>query len=292
MKEQMLMTPVSNEEAAAFVASKSPVLRSVFDRMLPEIKARAICVSGLQDADAVQRVRDAIAEIPRGGDWDEAKDAVMQELSPWMVTSADPDEMAGQLDAASARAELLLRTHGFEAYASARHRAQFDPMSASGFLKYVTEGDDRVRESHAALDGIILPKDDPFWATHYPPWDWGCRCQAIEVEDNEVAQIAKDEESDPPDRRSVLTGHSQKMLSTSQRIVRDGRSISVARREDGPGSFSWKPQDLSVPLESIMQRYDPEVADAFKTAMSRAMVPGLGPDGREMSVLEFLESKA
>ena len=33
-------------------------------------------------------------------------------------------------------------------------------------LQYRTAGDDRVREEHAALDGVTLPPSDPFW-NHY-----------------------------------------------------------------------------------------------------------------------------
>ena len=43
-------------------------------------------------------------------------------------------------------------------------------------LEYVTAGDDRVRPSHKALDGIIRKVDDPFWNKYYPPWEWRCRC--------------------------------------------------------------------------------------------------------------------
>jgi len=43
-------------------------------------------------------------------------------------------------------------------------------------LEYVTARDDRVRDSHAKLDGIIRPIDDKFWDTHYPPNGWRCRC--------------------------------------------------------------------------------------------------------------------
>ena len=32
------------------------------------------------------------------------------------------------------------------------------------------------RPDHAALEGTILPADDPFWATHFPPNGWGCKC--------------------------------------------------------------------------------------------------------------------
>ena len=49
------------------------------------------------------------------------------------------------------------------------------------WLEYRTAGDERVRQSHAALAGICLPKDDAFWTEYYPPNGWRCRCTAVEV---------------------------------------------------------------------------------------------------------------
>ena len=44
------------------------------------------------------------------------------------------------------------------------------------YLKYVTINDDRVRESHRVLHGLIYHQDDPFWDENYPPNGWNCRC--------------------------------------------------------------------------------------------------------------------
>ncbi|NME69017.1 PBECR2 nuclease fold domain-containing protein [Flammeovirga aprica] len=44
------------------------------------------------------------------------------------------------------------------------------------YLKYTTEGDDRVRPEHDAMNGIVLPIDDTFWNSYYPPNGWRCRC--------------------------------------------------------------------------------------------------------------------
>jgi len=51
-------------------------------------------------------------------------------------------------------------------------------------LKYRTVGDDRVRDDHRALDGIIKPIDDAFWSRYYPPLDWRCRCDVVATAEN------------------------------------------------------------------------------------------------------------
>ncbi len=48
-------------------------------------------------------------------------------------------------------------------------------------LRYITAGDERVREDHVELNNIIRPVDDDFWSTYFPPNDWGCRCDAVQV---------------------------------------------------------------------------------------------------------------
>ena len=48
-------------------------------------------------------------------------------------------------------------------------------------LQYRTAGDERVREAHAALDGVTLPPSDKFWNNYLPPNGWNCRCQVVQV---------------------------------------------------------------------------------------------------------------
>ncbi len=55
-------------------------------------------------------------------------------------------------------------------------------------LQYETVGDDRVRDEHWALDGLIRPINDDFWKTHFPPNGWGCRCTVIQT-DGEPTKI-------------------------------------------------------------------------------------------------------
>lgn len=48
-------------------------------------------------------------------------------------------------------------------------------------LQYRTAGDEKVRESHAAINGITLPKSSEFWISYYPPNGWRCRCIVVLV---------------------------------------------------------------------------------------------------------------
>ena len=52
-------------------------------------------------------------------------------------------------------------------------------------LQYRAIQDDRTRRQHNNWHGMILPVDHPFWNTHYPPNDYGCRC-TVRRTDNPV----------------------------------------------------------------------------------------------------------
>lgn len=60
---------------------------------------------------------------------------------------------------------------------SAEMASRWERFSEDGdryYLQYRTAGDDRVRPEHAAMEGITLPIDDPFWESYYPPNGWNC----------------------------------------------------------------------------------------------------------------------
>src|SRR5207302_8707050 len=92
---------------------------------------------------------------------------------------------------AEAKAELLLRVHGQEAYQAAAYDVMRRQQKIFKHWMYQTMGDAKVRPEHAALEGLVLPADSPFWDTHFPPWDWGCRCIAIPISDAGLAHIKK-----------------------------------------------------------------------------------------------------
>lgn len=47
------------------------------------------------------------------------------------------------------------------------------------YWRYRTQLDNRVRDMHRLLEGLILPANDPRWKKIYPPSDWNDRCYVV-----------------------------------------------------------------------------------------------------------------
>jgi len=94
------------------------------------------------------------------------------------------DETVGITKRNAYQIEAIFRTQTQMAYSAGNWNATRNDPEIDEILwgyKYVTVGDDRVRESHALIDGVTLKKDDEFWNRNFPPNGWNCRCQAIPI---------------------------------------------------------------------------------------------------------------
>jgi len=58
------------------------------------------------------------------------------------------------------------------------------------YLRYLAILDDRTRDEHFALHGIVRHVDDEFWDTHYPPNGWNCRCSVEQLTQEEADRDA------------------------------------------------------------------------------------------------------
>ena len=112
--------------------------------------------------------------IVEGATVREARDVLSERFSALGLDPKAPHQL-----------ETIFRTQSQIAFGAGRWVADQDPdiQEILWGYKYVTVGDNRVRPSHAALEGVTLPKDHPFWQTFFPPNGWGCRCQAIALFD-------------------------------------------------------------------------------------------------------------
>lgn len=189
MTTKLSIETFPNEAAVAYIKGKAVADPANFGKLPDQLKQRAFTVAGIEQMDMLRKLRDTIAKLPAGANWDEVKKDLAADLSTYTGVDAK---------AAKAKAEHLLRVQGFQAYAVARHQQQMATAKSFPYWKYETVGDSRVRPGHAALDGKVLRADDPWWNTHYPPWDWGCRCIVIALDEEDAQEIGISEHNDMP----------------------------------------------------------------------------------------------
>ena len=173
----------ADEDAAGTIRRRALARAETVRELLPEYRARAVSAAGVEDMRVLERIREACASVPEGTDWKTARKAVEAELE-------------GVSKNARARAEFILRTHVQQARAMAKWRDIQRDAAFLPYLMYQTLGDDKVRPSHRALDWKILPADDPFWKTHFPPWDYGCRCIVVQLTEKTARELAESKDSD------------------------------------------------------------------------------------------------
>ena len=245
-----------NEAAADYIRGKAVADPTNFGNLPAQLKQRAFAVAGIEQMDVLKRLRDTIAKLPEGMSWDEAKRDLASEISPF--TGDD-------MKVARAKAEMQLRIHGFQAYAVARHQQQMETADIFPYWKYVTVGDSRVRAGHAALDGKVLRADDPWWNTHYPPWDWGCRCIVEQLDEEDAMELG----------------------------VTDGKQMPMPGRSE---TFTFDPTNAGIDIDKYhnSQRFQNNPADwqtFFVNPAKNVMTEA--PDGRSMNMWQYsLEQKA
>lgn len=233
-----------NEAAADYIRGKAVADPTNFGNLPAQLKQRAFAVAGIEQMDALRRIRDAVAKFPEGASWDEAKREIASEISPYV---------GGDMKAARAKAEMQLRIHGFQAYAVARHQQQMETVERYPYWRYDTVGDNRVRSSHAALDGKVLRADDPWWKTHYPPWDWGCRCIVTELSEGDVEDMG-------------LT------ISKSEDMPMPGHSKT----------FMFDPTNASIDIDMLHKSYDsPDREPDWKLFAAKCRQATVQANGRE-----------
>lgn len=77
-------------------------------------------------------------------------------------------------------------TANLTAESAANYQRLIKKANRFPYWQYVTAGDDRVREEHRKLNGVILEVKDPRWDKIYPPNGWKCRCRVKPLLKNEA----------------------------------------------------------------------------------------------------------
>ena len=198
MPTETLQSP---DETIDLATRRVGLLPATYYNDIPrDIRSLAFTISGIQQVAEIQFVLNSLDQALSQG----------LTFSQWQSTVNVEDFT--QLS--EARQRLVYRMHLNTAY----NQGVIDFADSNDdvqFLTYDAVLDDRVREDHAALDGITRRKDDPFWDEFLPPIDFNCRCTVVP---------RTTEQTPPEDRTSAA------QLRRITEDISPGRGFGTTRR--------------------------------------------------------------
>lgn len=97
------------------------------------------------------------------------------------------------------RSRVIYNTNLRTAYSAGRWKqAQETAKRETVYLRYVAILDTRTRPQHRQWHEIILPIDDPFWSSFYPPNGWFCRCTVQVLRERDLKRYGYKVTPSPP----------------------------------------------------------------------------------------------
>jgi len=136
--------------------------------MLGEEHAKAFTTAGSAYADVLVDMRDAVDKAISEGE-------SVQEFRSRFADIAESKGWA-YFGTEAWRSTLIYVQNMKSSYLAGRWDQMQKLKSKRPYLEYRHSGKPkgRRREKHFGWDGLILPIDDPFWTTHYPPNGYLC----------------------------------------------------------------------------------------------------------------------
>lgn len=170
-------------EASKFLRNKS--LRPSFhwQDVEPEEHAVAFTVAKATQVDVLETIRkDLQHALDEGLPYAAFQKSLRPRLQKlgWWGEAEMIDPVSGEKISAQLGSPRRLRTIYRANLRAARAAGQWERIQrtkqALPYLEYRLGPSERHRPHHATKEYLVLPADDPFWASWYPPNGWGCKC--------------------------------------------------------------------------------------------------------------------
>lgn len=170
------LDPVPFDEAVAYTRGRGVELPSLYSGHLQGIaRAESFSVAGLARLDQIEQVRDSLTQALERG----------ETFAAWQARVRRGEI---PLDLPAHRLDNIYRTNIQGAYARGRCQQHDVIADRRPWLLYSAVNDSRTRPAHAAMNGTLLHRDDPWWSTHRPPNGYRCRCTAIALTESQARQ--------------------------------------------------------------------------------------------------------
>lgn len=159
------------QEAIDYFRRKKVITRKKFDKLADDARSAAFTVSSVYKKDLLEGFKEEIAKSLEEGP---PQRQVIKRFKEIL-------DGAGHKQLGAYHLETIFRVNMAMSYGVARRRGLEAAAEDLPYWEYHSVGDDRVRQTHQVLNGMILPASHDFWRDHFPPWEFACRCSVTAI---------------------------------------------------------------------------------------------------------------
>ena len=136
-------------------------------------KFKAFASAIIKDAELSDAIKESLSQALAEG----------KSLRDWRTSANEIFDKQGLTRLNKWQAETIYRTETTIAYGAGQYAKLQEVKDRFPYWQYVTAGDERVRDSHRALDGKIFKTEN---AQYYPPVGFNCRCKARPISNRQA----------------------------------------------------------------------------------------------------------
>ena len=181
------MPDIIPQVALDYIKNKNLKVGFSYKDVWNEEHATSFTVAKAMQLDVLSDLHNAVTKaIEQGQSFDTFKKNLKPTLQQkgWWGRKEMEDPLTGRTVDAQLGSDRRLKTIYSTNLRSAYQKGQYDRTMASDmhpYLMYLIGASVNHREEHLSWNGLILPKDDPWWDSHFPPNGWGCQCHTRAV---------------------------------------------------------------------------------------------------------------
>lgn len=173
--------PVQPREAIDWFGKKTPLDKKAWESLSEDARKRAFTAAWVTDVNVLQSVKDSLKQAIDSG----------ESFESWKTRTRA--ELGKKWNRDNAYLETVFRNNVQSAYAAGRYQAQTTPLilKLRPFWRLVVLLDGRTSDvcKPLAKPPVVLPADDPWWATHWPPLHHRCRTTAVSMSRRQAERI-------------------------------------------------------------------------------------------------------
>jgi SPP1 gp7 family putative phage head morphogenesis protein len=183
------------EEAASFFRNKVRLPTRAWTDLKEGMHARAFVVAGATKDELLKDLQSSIQRaIDDGTGLAQFRKDFKQIVAKHGWSYTGDSSRKGR----AWRTKVMFETNLSMARAAGRWEQIQRVKRTRPLLRYVAILDTHVRPDHRRWHGTVLPVDDEWWQTHYPPNGWNCRCTVMSLSRRMMEDFGYTESASPP----------------------------------------------------------------------------------------------